>query len=338
LSRDDAPKQFHDLIGTTSLLSETVQRALKITGSVRPIILTAEAFAGIARDHAIIGGATDVDIILEPAPRNTAPAAALAALAAATEVPDAVVALLPSDHHIGNEAAFLEAMEKARGLAEEGVIATLGIIPDSPQTGYGYIRRGSPRRDGYVVSRFVEKPNAADAAAMIADGKHYWNAGIFVFRADVFLSELNAFRPDILAAAEAAWQRRTTTDIGIAVDRIAWNDCPSESIDFAVAERTTLAAVVPGDFGWNDVGSWASLKDLAARDVNGNTLLGDVSVVASSGCYVRSESRHISLVGVSDIIVVETEDAVLIVHKDATQQVKAAAEAFRMLKSETATQ
>ncbi|BCW88365.1 Mannose-1-phosphate guanylyltransferase 1 [Alphaproteobacteria bacterium SO-S41] len=329
LSREDAPKQFHPLVGEHSLLSETVRRTHLIPNSGTPIVLTAQAYAGIAREHARLVGVEDVEIILEPAPRNTAPAAALAALLVAETDPEAVIGLFPSDHHVADEPGFLETVEDARRLAESGAIVTLGIVPDAAHTGYGYIRRGDAVQGGFKVDRFVEKPNAETAAILFSDKNYYWNAGIFFFRADVFLRELAAFRPDILAAAKRAWAQAKRSAEGIIVDADQWAACPSDSIDYAVAERTAHAAVVPADIGWNDVGSWLSLLELASRDQDGNTAIGDVSILGSSGCYVRSSSRHIAIIGASDMIVIETADAILVVHKDATQDVKRAAQMFK---------
>jgi mannose-1-phosphate guanylyltransferase/mannose-6-phosphate isomerase len=336
LSRDDVPKQFHPLVGELSLLAETVRRAALIPNSGVPIILTGQAFAGLAREHARQGGASSVEIILEPSARNTAPAAALAALAAAEDDPETIIALLPSDHHVGDEPAFLEVMARARRLAADGAIVTLGIVPDAPHTGYGYIRRGDPLGAGFKVSQFLEKPDAETAARLFSDKSYFWNAGIFVFRADVFLRELALLRPDILTAARAAWNAARREAQGVIVDAAAWAACPSESIDYAVAEKTAHAAVVPAEMGWNDVGSWLSLMELAERDHNGNTGIGNVSLIGSTGVYARTTSRNVSIVGMSDVIVIETADAVLVVHKSATQQVKQAAQLFRDAKAPSA--
>jgi len=329
LSRDQSPKQFHPLVGERSLLSETVARAAKIPGATAPLILTGAAFAKAAAEHARLGGVADARIILEPAPRNTAPAAALAALAAADGDPQAIVVLLPSDHHVADTEAFLRAVGQARALAEGGAIVTLGIVPDGPHTGYGYIKCGAPLEGGFVVERFVEKPDEARARVFFDEGGYFWNAGIFVFRADVYLAELQAYRPDIADAARRAWTKARESSAGVLADPDEWARCPSDSIDYAVAEKTDRAAVVPADIGWSDVGSWSSLSDLAQRDADGNALIGDARSIGSEGCYVRSTSRHIAVVGASDLIVVETADAILIVHKDATQDVKKAAEFFR---------
>lgn len=329
VSRDHAPKQFHPLIGDRSLLTETVARAMEIPDAADPIVVTAEAFASEAYAHAVAGGAKSPVVLLEPLARNTAPAAAFAALAALADDADAIVVLMPSDHHIADGAAFRRTIADAAILAGQGMIVTLGIVPDQPNTGYGYIQRGEPRGPGYGVARFVEKPDLNTAIQFMASGEYYWNAGIFIFRADVFMAELRTFRPDIAAAAELAWKFSTLGPAGRVAGREAWQACPSDSIDYAVAERTRRAAMVPAQIGWSDVGSWSSLMELATRDSDGNAVFGSAWTVDSNGCYIRSTSRSVAVIGAKDIIVVETPDAVLIVHKDATQQVKQAAHQFR---------
>lgn len=322
LSRDHAPKQFHPLIGDRSLLTETVSRALDLDPAGVPLVVTAESFADAALEHAKAAGASDVRLLLEPAPRNTAPAAAMAAHAAMEDDADAVVVLLPSDHHIADRQAFARTVAEAVALAEQGHIVTLGMVPDDANTGYGYIRRGTPLGTGFTVANFKEKPDQAAAEAFLASGDYYWNGGIFVFRARVLLDELRTHRPAIAAAAEAAWRAGTETPAGRLAGREAWLACPAESIDHAVAENTSLAAVVPARFGWSDLGSWLSLLELAPRDAEGNAKFGAAWTIDSNGCYVRSTSRTVAVIGAQDMIVVETADAVLIVHKSATQQVK----------------
>lgn len=329
LSNDEAPKQFHALVGEKSLLAETVARSLRIPGLSRPMIITAERFAAEARRHCLDGGAADGCFILEPAPKNTAPAAALAALNALEDDADAVLVLLPSDHHIEDTASFVRAVESARALAEKGYFVTIGIRPESAETGYGYIKAGAALDDGFAVDRFVEKPVKAAAEAMLAEGGYFWNAGIFVFRAATFMDELRRYRPDIAAQAEAAWAARSEDGANVVPGLAAWTDCPSDSIDYAVGEKTSRAAVVPASMGWSDVGSWRSLMDLARADGDGNAKFGAAATLEAQGCYVRSSSRKVVVIGAQDLIVVETPDAVLIVHKDATQQVKQASALFK---------
>lgn len=328
VSRDSAPKQFHPLVGDRSLLSATVARALELPHERPPLIVTGAAFADEARRHAAAGGASDAVLLLEPSPRNTAPAAAFAAHAALADDADAIVALLASDHHIADGAGFARAIDAAAALAADGRLATLGIVPTAPHTGYGYIHAGAARGAGFEVDRFVEKPDFETAVKFVTEGGYFWNAGIFVFRARDFLAELKTHRPDIAAAAEAAWATRRAEAGGIVAGEAAWDACPSESIDYAVAERTAHAAVVPASIGWSDVGSWATLRELAARDAQGNALIGSARALDSRGCYVRAASRDVVVIGADDLIVVETPDAVLVVHKDKTQSVKQAPALF----------
>jgi mannose-1-phosphate guanylyltransferase/mannose-6-phosphate isomerase len=328
VSNEAAPKQFHPLIGEHSLLSATVARALDFPHDRPPLIVTNAAFAAEARDHAAAGGAPDAVVLLEPSPRNTAPAAAFAAHAALADDENAILALLASDHHIANGPEFTRVIGEAATLAAEGRFVTLGIVPTSPNTGYGYIRAGAPHGAGFDVAQFVEKPDVATAIKFLTSGGYFWNAGIFIFRARDFLTELQTYRPDIAAAAEAAWTASRVSDAGRTADPVAWAKCPSESIDYAVAEKTTRAAMVPASIGWSDVGSWATLMELAPRDAQGNSLIGTARALDSKDCYVRASSRNVVVIGADNMIVVETPDAVLVVHKDKTQSVKQAPALF----------
>lgn len=328
VSNDAAPKQFHPLIGDKSLLSATVARALDFPHDRPPLIVTNAAFARDAHDHAAAGGAPDAVMLLEPSPRNTAPAAAFAAHAAMADDENAILALLASDHHIANGPEFTRVIGEAAKLAAEGRFVALGIVPTSPNTGYGYIRAGAPHGTGFDVEQFVEKPDLSTAVKFVTSGGYFWNAGIFVFRARDFLNELQAHRPDIAAAAQAAWESSRVTAEGRIADAAVWAACPSESIDYAVAEKTDKAAMVPASIGWSDVGSWATLMELAPRDEAGNALIGTAKALDSKGCYVRASSRNVVVIGADDMIVVETADAVLVVHKDKTQSVKQASALF----------
>ncbi len=336
VSNETAPKQFHSLIGELSLLSATVARALAFPHDRPPLIVTSAAFAAKARAHAEAGGAPDAVMLLEPAPRNTAPAAAFAAHAALADDENAIVALLASDHHIADGAEFTRVIGEAAALAAEGRFVALGIVPTSPNTGYGYIRAGAPHGGGFDVAQFVEKPDLEKAVRFLVAGGYFWNAGIFVFRARDFLAELKAHRPDIADAAEAAWLTSRETDAGRIAGEAAWAACPSDSIDYAVAERTSHASMVPASIGWSDVGSWSTLMDLAPRDAEGNALIGAAKALDSTDCYVRASSRNVVVIGADHMIVVETPDAVLVVHKDKTQSVKQAQALFAPRKSAAA--
>jgi len=226
---------------------------------------------------------------------------------------------------ITDKAAFAAAVQQAAALVGQGALATFGIVPTGPETGYGYIRRGSAvagAEGGYAVERFVEKPDRATAENFLADGSYYWNSGMFLFRASTYLAELAAFKPDIAAAAEAA-VRLGYRDLDFCrLDEASFAACPSDSIDYAVMERTSHAVVVPADIGWSDVGSWSALWEVQQQDQDGNALRGDVYLDGVSNSLIRAESRIVAAIGVKDIIIVETNDAVLVVHKDAVQQVK----------------
>lgn len=328
VSNDAAPKQFHPLVGEMSLLSATVARAMALPHDRPPLIITNAAFAAEARAHAAAGGAADAALLLEPSPRNTAPAAAFAAHAALADDEDAILALLASDHHIADGDGFTRVIGEAAQLAAMGRFVALGIAPTSPHTGYGYIRAGAARAPGFDVAEFVEKPDLATAVKFITSGGYYWNAGIFVFRARDYLTELEAHRPDIAAAAKAAWEDSRLLPEGRLAGAAAWEGCPSDSIDYAVAERTSQASMVPADIGWSDVGSWATLMELAPRDAEGNVLIGPARALDSTDCYVRASSRKVVVIGGDQLIVVETPDAVLVVHKDKTQAVKQAPALF----------
>ena len=322
LSSDRLPKQFHSLVGESSLLQQTISRSLTIPGATLPIVITGRTFEATARREAGLAGAPDALIILEPSRKNTAASATLAAKAAIEEDRDAIVVLLPADHYIADDAAFAKAMDDACNLARDGLIVLLGITPDHPNTGFGYIQRGDPLGPGYRVAAFFEKPTLANAEGYLADGRFSWNAGIYVFKASVFLEEVKALAPQIESAVSEAWRTGSRAAAVRFVEKGAWSRCPIQSIDHAVAEKTKVAALIPALFGWNDVGTWASLLQLAAKDGNGNAVIGDVSVADSSNCYLRSYSRPIIVIGATDMIVVESAEGVLVVRRDLAERVK----------------
>jgi mannose-1-phosphate guanylyltransferase/mannose-1-phosphate guanylyltransferase/mannose-6-phosphate isomerase len=265
-------------------------------------------------------------LLLEPVGRNTAPAVAVAALALREHDADGVMLVLPADHIIADVEAFHRAIGHAIKAAESGLLVTFGIRPDAPETGYGYIRRGEALAnldDTFRVGAFVEKPDRATAESYVQSGDYFWNSGMFVFKAARYLEELEKFRPDILAAAQAAWQARNSDLDFCRLDTGAFEACPSESIDYAVMEKTDAAAVIPVDIGWNDVGSWSSLwLTASARDDRGNSVRGDVLLEQVSNSYVRAESRMVAAIGLEDMVIVETPDAVMVAHKSQAQQVK----------------
>jgi mannose-1-phosphate guanylyltransferase len=331
LSRELFPKQFHALAGGLTMLQETVKR-LDGLESAGPLVVCNEEHRFIAAEQLRQMGEERATILLEPAGRNTAPAVALAALYAVRAGDDPLLLVLAADHLVRQADRFRESVAKAARLAEQGKLVALAVTPDRPETGYGYIRRGAALGDdGFVVDRFEEKPDRARAEAYVADGGYYWNSGMFLFRASVFLGELKRFRPDILEVCEQAIGTVARDMDFVRVDAGAFKACPADSIDYAVMERTTAAAMVPLDAGWSDIGSWSALWDVQARDGDGNVLTGDVLALDSKDVLVRAESRLVAAVGVEDLVIVETKDAVLVARKDRVQNVKNVVDRIRDL-------
>lgn len=325
LSRAVLPKQLLPLVSDKTMLQETALRVAGWPGLMAPLVVCGNEHRFLVAEQLREIGVTPLGILLEPAGRNTAPAVAAAANYLKAVDPEAVMLVLPADHVIEDREAFQAAVMRAAGLVGRGALATFGIVPNAPETGYGYIRRGEPLPgcdDCYKVERFVEKPDHATAEAFLADGGYYWNSGMFMFHAARYLDELARFKPEIAAAAEAA-VRTGYRDLDFCrLDEAAFTACPSDSIDYAVMERTRDAVVVPADIGWNDVGSWSALWEVQQRDAEGNAKRGDVYLDNVSNSLVRAESRIVAVVGVKDLVVVETPDAVLVAHKDQVQRVK----------------
>lgn len=322
LSRPECPKQFIALTGDETMLQLTLARTEGLSGLNPPVIVANAAHADLI--EAQIEG--DAAIILEPCARNTAPAIALVALLAAD--PAAALLVMPSDHVITNVSAFHDAITRALPLVQEGWLITLGITPDAPETGYGYIALGEALAEGVQrVERFVEKPDQARAEVMLAAGNHVWNAGIFLFRADAYLAALEQFRPDMMAAARAAVAHARREGRRVLPDRDAFEGCPPDSIDYAVMERAEQVACVPVDMGWSDVGSWDALHAISVKDDAGNVTDGSAALIETRGCLVRSDGIKVSLVGAEDLIVVASGDEILIVPRGKSQLVKKAAEA-----------
>jgi mannose-1-phosphate guanylyltransferase/mannose-1-phosphate guanylyltransferase/mannose-6-phosphate isomerase len=259
-------------------------------------------------------------LILEPAARNTAPAIALAALNAAR---DDVLLVLPSDHLIADAAAFRDAVRRALPFARQGWIVTFGMTPDRPETGYGYVKRGAALGDGlFAAERFVEKPDRATAEGWLAQGGYDWNGGIFLLRADAAIDGLAAHAPDILAAARRAVEAQARTGRRIAPDAAAFGASPSQSIDYALMEKADRVAVVPVSAGWSDIGGWAALHDVAGQDADGNAASGDVLAIDSRNCLIRSDGPLVAAIGVDDLVIVATADAVLVVPRAQAQRVR----------------
>ena len=259
-------------------------------------------------------------IILEPVGRNTAPAIALAALAEKEN--DPLLLILAADHVIADQTAFTEAVTKAVPLAEAGRLVTFGILPTEPHTGYGYIEASAPLGDAYEVSSFKEKPDFDTAVKYVDNGQYYWNSGMFLFKASIYLEELRAHRSDIYAACESAMANMSSDLDFIRIDGEAFAACPADSIDYAVMEKTQHAVVVPMDAGWNDIGSWSSLWGVTEKDDDGNAVFGDVKLLETTNSFVRAEDRLVALIGVDDLVVVATKDATLVAHKDSVQDAK----------------
>lgn len=319
LSREAYPKQFLPLAGEHTMLQDTWRRVAPLAGAA-PIVVANEEHRFLAAEQLRLVGVEHADIILEPVGRNTAPAIAAAALQASANGDDPLLLVLPSDHVVRDPEAFRAAVTAAIPDAEAGALVTFGIVPAAPETGFGYIQAAEGQGVRQVL-RFVEKPDAATARGYLEAGGYYWNSGMFLFRASRYLAELGRFRPDILAAVRAAFAGAARDGDFIRLEREAFAACPADSIDYAVMEKTADARVLPVDIGWNDVGSWSALWEVSEQDGDGNARQGDVIAVDSRNSYAYAR-RLVALVGVEDLVVVETDDAVLVARKDRVQQVK----------------
>jgi mannose-1-phosphate guanylyltransferase / mannose-6-phosphate isomerase len=322
LSREMYPKQLLALTSKQTMLQDTAARLATIAGAIAPIVVCNEAHRFTVAEQLRAMEAHASAILLEPAGRNTAPAVALAALKALDTDPDATLIVAPADHVIRDVRKFSQAAEIAVSLAQENKLVTFGIVAHAPETGYGYIRRGEGLGPAYPVAQFIEKPPLDLAVQFVATGDYYWNSGMFVFKAGRYLSELRNFAPDILEACTAALQAAKADLDFIRIDKAEFIKCRSESIDYAVMEKTQDALVLPLDVGWSDVGSWSSLFDALPADEEGNVLQGDVLTHDTHDCYVHSTSRLVAAVGMEDHIIVETKDAILVAPKERVQDVK----------------
>lgn len=324
LSRRKYPKQFMDLGGHT-LFEDTLQRLAAVPGLAAPVVICNEEqrfLAAAALQRQGLNGR----ILLEPEPRNTAPAIAAAALAvtAACDVEDGdpVLLVLPSDHVLEDLPAFAAAVTQAAECAREGALVTFGVTPDRPETGYGYIEKGDALASGFAVRRFVEKPAQEAAEAMLAQGGYFWNSGMFVFRASQYLAELEAQAPAIMAAVRKAWALRRADYDFIRLHRESFAHCPSDSVDYALMEKSAHVAMVPLPCRWSDLGSWEAIYENSTQDAEGNACVGDVMAQDSRGCYIHAGSRLVTTLGVKDLVVVETGDAVLVADRARSQEVK----------------
>ncbi len=327
LSRSMFPKQFINFFnsGSTTLLGATLRRLKPDAGFAPPIILCNNDHRFLVKEELDRAGQTAKAIILEPVARNTAAAITVAALAAVREQPNAVLVVMPSDHAVKNEARFVEAVRNAAEVAATGKLVLFGITPDSPHTGYGYIKRGdgigAVKGQAFTVDKFCEKPDAKTAASYLAEGDYFWNSGIFVLNAQTFLDEIAAFNPEIVRASRTSLAL-AADDLGfLRLDRDSFAANPNISVDYAVMEKTKAAAMLPIDVGWNDVGSWSSLWEIAPKDAHGNHAQGDSVLEDTSGCYVHSERGLVATIGVEDLIIVDTPDALLVADKARAQDV-----------------
>lgn len=322
LSRSLYPKQFIRLASDKTMLQETIARLDGIAHQA-PVIICNEEHRFIVAEQLRQKGGKHSGIILEPVGRNTAPAIALAALHAIKNGDDPLLLVLAADHIIENKQAFSTSVRKAMLHAEQGKLVTFGIVPTSPETGYGYIQQGETIGDNaFSVAQFVEKPDLPTAKSYLAKGGYYWNSGMFLFKASRFVSELAQFRPDILSACETSIKKARNDLDFIRVCENSFAECPDDSVDYAVMEKTKDALVVPMDAGWSDVGSFSALWDVSDKDGSGNVTVGDVVIEQTSNSYIYAQNKLVSTVGVDNLVVIETKDAVLVAQKDKVQDVK----------------
>jgi len=321
MSRTAYPKQFLNLNSDSSMLQETVQR-LEGLADHQTTIITNEEHRFLVAEH-LRQLDTKAEILLEPIGRNTAPAIALAAFRAQQKGEGSQLLLvLAADHVIENTQEFQRVVQQALPIARDGKLVTFGIVPDSPATGYGYIRQGEAQADAFKVDAFVEKPDLATAESYLASGEYLWNSGMFLFRADRYLEELKEYRPDIYQACEQASQNLAADLDFLRINKEAFEACPDDSIDYAVMEKTDQAVVLPLDAGWSDVGSWSALWDIKEKDADGNVHQGDVIDKDSHNNFVIAQEKLIATIGVDDLVIVDTKDAVLVADRSRVQEVK----------------
>lgn len=328
VSRPEKPKQLLALTAPESMIQLTVKRTSGRPGFAPPLLVANARHADMIETQLIETGERQAQLILEPSARNTAPAIGLAAMASLD--PAAPLLIMPSDHVIDDLPAFYAAIERALPLVREGWLVTFGITPDAPETGYGYIKMGETLTPGvHQVERFVEKPNLATAQAMLDQGFHVWNAGIFMFRADTYLSALKLHQPQMFGAVQSCMDAAQRNGQRIFPHEAHFAGCPSDSIDYAVMEKAENVAVIPVSMGWSDVGSWDALYAINECDEDGNSCTGDVIAIETRNCLVRSEGPRVALVGVEDLIVVATGDDILILPRGRSQDVRKVTEALK---------
>lgn len=327
MSRELFPKQFLKLTGENSMLQETLLR-LEGLDVINPMLICNEQHRFLAAEQLRQINKLSNNIILEPVGRNTAPAIALAAFCAMKNGEDPLLLVLAADHVIENKDVFHRAVESAIPFAQNGNLATFGIVPTGPETGYGYIHRGNPLGQdtgaAFTVNGFVEKPDMVTAVSYLECGEYYWNSGMFLFKASTFLSELRMYRPDIYEVCEKSVQKLHFDNIVdfIRIDKEIFTSCPDESVDYAVMEKTQHAVVVPLNAGWNDVGSWSALWEVNLKDSQKNCISGDIFTHNTNNCYINTDDAFVAAIGVENLVIVNTKDATLVINKDKVQDVK----------------
>lgn len=334
LSRSGYPKQFLNLFGDDSLLQQTATRLCGLPNLKSPIVISNNEQRFLVSEQLQAAEVRQAKVVLEPIGRNTGPAVTAAALIALEQDPDATLVVLPSDHVILHNDVFQQLIMQAINVANQGHLVTLGISPTEAHTGYGYIKRGDLLETDsaiFAVAKFIEKPNANKAAEFFSSNDYYWNSGMFVFRADVYLQELTKWQPKMLEHVTLSVQHAERDLDFIRLEKKTFSTCPSNSIDYAVMEHTQHAAVlIANHLGWSDIGSWDTLASLLPTDEWGNTVTGDVMIEDTKNCYLHSESRLLAAVGIENIVVVETADAVLVAQKDKVQEVKRVVEKLNL--------
>lgn len=341
MSRELYPKQLLALTGAHTMLQQTLMRLSGLPGLAAPMVICNKAHQHGTARQLIEAGIDSFEMILEPEGKNTAPAVAVAALKAISRSSDELILILPADHLIQDPVAFHEAVNTAAVFAGKGFLTTFGVIPQSPETGYGYIRKGPPadhfseNKGGvkaFAIEEFVEKPDLTTAGQYLASGRYCWNSGMFLFKAAEVYNELKRFAPDMVAACRQAVEKGRAHEQAFCLDPVSFGRCPADSIDYAVMEKTEKAVMIPFDAGWSDLGSWAAMWETGCKDENGNVLTGDVVAIETKNSLVIAQNRLVAAAGINDAVIVETSDAVLVVDRRRSQDVKAVVDALKAQK------
>jgi mannose-1-phosphate guanylyltransferase/mannose-6-phosphate isomerase len=332
LSRELYPKQFLPLYGEKTLLQETILRMQGLPDLEQPVCVCGEEHRFMVAEQIRALGLQPGAVVLEPEGRNTAPAAAVAALLALQKDSQALLLVLPADHVLKDVHSFQEAVQAGTGAAQAGALVTFGVVPDKPETGYGYIQKGAAWADAgqvFQVQSFVEKPNLKTAKEYLQSRAYLWNSGMFLFRADKYLQELDRLAPEILSCCRQAVEKARQDLDFLRLDSGSFNQCPADSLDYAVMEKTAAAVVVPLQAGWSDVGSWSALWEISDKDQEENVFKGQVLARDVKGSFVQSDSRLVTLLGVQDLVLVDTKDALLVASRSRVQEVKQLVQALK---------